>query len=681
MKTLFALALAAVTAGAATLEIKVEDFTSNPLSARRLTLTPITNTIAGDWFVSGESKATNTPASGIVYWSNIIANTYRLDIASTPATSVKLAVPSTSANVNAASIVTVATITNGLGYAYAATVSDLRYPSLWGSNIIVWTNNGRVYIASAASGAGEVTTAHLNTASNAVLNVTTNATNTLDTRLTGDLNTASNAVRNVTTNATNTLNTELTANLNSASNTLAGFSAAISNAFPAADVVLSNAVAGWTLAISNAFPAADITTSNGALAVVTNNLITTSNAILAKAQAGSATLTNLAATGAITNKNDVRTNNLFVVSWPNGEPGADEIHLTNAASAGSDQRFVITAPGGVSQVTLLTGTLSALTNFSGDSKVTNSLTIPDPGATNHAASVNWTTNAVRTNNTANNAVLFTRERIKVPCQVATTEAIDLDYSDETFPPNVDATVCEAGTRILVKDQAGGTSNGIWQVVIVGGKYEYGPVTDTNHVGDLVYVEGGDSGVNSGRYWRLDGTNITKYGTVSTVNGNDGVVSLTANDVGAADTEHGHATNLSLSGGTMTGTLNTPTVISGLMLVTNRSENMIQPLIPTSAGTNFTLDFGTNVYYLAATNHVWFSASNNLPVLTTNRWTTIHIYATNATYQLTIPSSWKTNNTVTGLITNGVVLSFEAIVFPSSTGASIENIYCTRTDWR
>ena len=112
----------------------------------RLTLTD-TNYVVSGQFIGMEPVTTNTDYAGACIISNFVGGHCLLTIGGNPPATWMLSVPITNGLVDAATCTT-----NRAGLSYSPW-SDLRYLSQpGGSNLVTWTNGGRVYIAGTVSG-------------------------------------------------------------------------------------------------------------------------------------------------------------------------------------------------------------------------------------------------------------------------------------------------------------------------------------------------------------------------------------------------------------------------------------------------------------------------------------------------------------------------------------------------
>jgi len=158
---LLPLTLAATLAGAraATLEVDVTDFLLRPLPEREITLTPLPYP-GGATLTSIEPVRQRTDTNGFCAFTNLLAGLYRVDIQGTPMTSFRVAVPSATGVVNAASALLAPTnIVSVEGLGYSAGASDLRYPSAFGSNLVSWTRNGLRWLDVSTAGPSTTNTA------------------------------------------------------------------------------------------------------------------------------------------------------------------------------------------------------------------------------------------------------------------------------------------------------------------------------------------------------------------------------------------------------------------------------------------------------------------------------------------------------------------------------------------
>jgi hypothetical protein len=122
-KILFCFLLSALEISAATIEVNTRTFTSEPTQRRRTTLTLIEAgpVVAGPWLIAGDSVAAFTSTNGVAYYSNVLAGSYRLDIAGTPGRSFPITVPDTNGVLSAAALVN---STNINTHFYTATQVD-----------------------------------------------------------------------------------------------------------------------------------------------------------------------------------------------------------------------------------------------------------------------------------------------------------------------------------------------------------------------------------------------------------------------------------------------------------------------------------------------------------------------------------------------------------------------------
>jgi hypothetical protein len=94
-------------ATATTLRVNSRNFTSEPSQKRqvRLTLTTAGPVVASPWLIAGDSVAKITDTSGIAYFSNVLAGSYRLDVAGSPGRSFPFGVFDTNAVLDVAGLI------------------------------------------------------------------------------------------------------------------------------------------------------------------------------------------------------------------------------------------------------------------------------------------------------------------------------------------------------------------------------------------------------------------------------------------------------------------------------------------------------------------------------------------------------------------------------------------------
>lgn len=175
--TFFCLAWLAVSGNAATVQFNLSDFAANPLSIRTVRITPVQSSQgSGTTVITGDAISYSTDTNGTFTVTNIAAGSYKVEaIGGNIATTFYILAPTNQTTMSAAGLLTQPVATTGGQMAYAAKASDLRYPSVAGTNIVVYTNAaGRVVINSTGGGGSSDVTSATNDLSAALITLANN---------------------------------------------------------------------------------------------------------------------------------------------------------------------------------------------------------------------------------------------------------------------------------------------------------------------------------------------------------------------------------------------------------------------------------------------------------------------------------------------------------------------------
>jgi hypothetical protein len=141
----------AATCHAAHLQVSTEDFLSEPLTNRMVSLMLLSvPTVNGASLVVPELRKGTTDVTGALIFSNVVTGSYQLTIQATPPAVFRLLVPASNALCPAAGLIT--------GVVFPGNALDLRYPSIFSDDFILTTNIGRLALE-LAPGSGGVTVA------------------------------------------------------------------------------------------------------------------------------------------------------------------------------------------------------------------------------------------------------------------------------------------------------------------------------------------------------------------------------------------------------------------------------------------------------------------------------------------------------------------------------------------
>ena len=367
MKTLLTFILALFTAGASAAPntntitfdwldfgYQVDSVTNKPVK-----ITPLEYSTVGSFFIVKTPRIYTNTFAGQCVVTNMQAGSYRVELATalgsiTTFTSTIPATATGGTNYEATQFVTNFATNSGSTRSYSITVSDLRYPSTAGSNILFFTNAGRVTIAGTV-----VTGTSPAVASNYLAVTKLDATNGTayaltvsgllnSTNMDAKISAASNTVHTALI-ATNTLLFTNIFSLNTAVNNNAGNVTSISNRVIQAEVtnaVQQTALAGLTNSIATKqLGSASLTNLSAQVNVATNIIGAGFGLTVSSNNAGTWTIT-----GATTN----------YIATTNGMSR----NLTNLGSAYSDQLVVTNLVVGTNPVPPLVTALTVNGNAS-----------------------------------------------------------------------------------------------------------------------------------------------------------------------------------------------------------------------------------------------------------------------------------------------------------------------------
>jgi len=286
---------------------QVDSVTNKPVK-----ITPLEYATIGSFFMVKTPRIYTNTFAGQCIVTNMQEGSYRVELATAlgSITTFTSTIPSTatgSSNYDATSFVTNYATNSGSTRSYSITVSDLRYPSVAGTNIVFTTNAGRVTIAgtvvtgtSPAVASNYLAVTKLNITNGTAYELTVSGLFS-STNMDAKISSASNTVHTALI-ATNTLLFTNIFSLNTAANNNAANVTSISNRVIQAEVtnaVQQTALAGLTNRVvtaetTNAGSVANITSISNRVVNSESALIGLTNSLGTK-QFGSAALTNLSA--------------------------------------------------------------------------------------------------------------------------------------------------------------------------------------------------------------------------------------------------------------------------------------------------------------------------------------------------------------------------------------------------
>jgi len=325
---------------------QVDSVTNKPVK-----ITPLEYATIGSFFMVKTPRIYTNTFAGQCIVTNWQEGSYRVELATAlgSITTFTSTIPSTatgSSNYDATSFVTNYATNSGSTRSYSITVSDLRYPSVAGTNIVFTTNSGRVTIAGTV-----VTGTSPAVASNYLavtkLDITNGTAYALtvsglfsSTNMDAKISSASNTVHTALI-ATNTLLFTNIFSLNTAANNNAANVTSISNRVIQAEVtnaVQQTALAGLTNSIAN-LNTNYIATTNGMSRGLTN---------LGQAYSDRLTVTNLIVG---TNANTVQITNGTIIAT--GDITASNStfngNITNFGRYISTNRLTLSRPANIGQ--------------------------------------------------------------------------------------------------------------------------------------------------------------------------------------------------------------------------------------------------------------------------------------------------------------------------------------------
>ncbi len=256
---------------------QVDSVTNKPVK-----ITPLEYATIGSFFMVKTPRIYTNTFAGQCIVTNMQEGSYRVELATAlgSITTFTSTIPSTatgSSNYDATSFVSNYATNSGSTRSYSITVSDLRYPSVAGTNIVFYTNAGRVTIAgTVVTGTSpEVASNYLAVTKLDITNGTAYALTVSglfsSTNMDAKISSASNTVHTALI-ATNTLLATNIFSLNTAANNNAANVTSISNRVIQAEVtnaVQQTALAGLTNSIAN-LNTNYIATTNGMSRNLTN---------------------------------------------------------------------------------------------------------------------------------------------------------------------------------------------------------------------------------------------------------------------------------------------------------------------------------------------------------------------------------------------------------------------------
>jgi len=256
---------------------QVDSVTNKPVK-----ITPLEYATIGSFFMVKTPRIYTNTFAGQCIVTNMQEGSYRVELATAlgSITTFTSTIPSTatgSSNYDATSFVTNYATNSGSTRSYSITVSDLRYPSVAGTNIVFTTNAGRVTIAgtvvtgtSPAVASNYLAVTKLNITNGTAYELTVSGLFS-STNMDAKISSASNTVHTALI-ATNTLLFTNIFSLNTAANNNAANVTSISNRVIQAEVtnaVQQTALAGLTNSIAN-LNTNYIATTNGMSRNLTN---------------------------------------------------------------------------------------------------------------------------------------------------------------------------------------------------------------------------------------------------------------------------------------------------------------------------------------------------------------------------------------------------------------------------